>query len=49
MTLIMDKLFIKIGFEAEDLNACDIRGTLYIGMIFSIGMGSAFGTMAMLG
>lgn len=48
MTNLMDMFFIKIGFEAEDLKACNIRGALYVGMIYTIGMASAFMIMAAL-
>ena len=48
MTLLMDKLFIKIGFKAKDLKSCTIRGALYFGMIYTLGMSSAFVVMAML-
>lgn len=46
MTNLIDRFFIKIGFESEDLKACNIRGALYVGMIYTIGMASAFVIMA---
>ena len=48
MTLLMDKFFIKIGFDTKELKACKIRGALYIGMVYTIGMASAFMIMATL-
>ena len=48
MTILMDKFFIKIGFEPQDLKACNIRGALYIGMIYTMGMSSAFAIMTIL-
>jgi len=48
MNLLIDKFFIKIGFDAQELKACNIRGALYVGMIYTIGMASAFSIMALL-
>lgn len=49
MTRLMDRFFIKIGFEPEDVQNSSRRGLLYIGMTFMAGMATAFLVMAVLG
>lgn len=46
MTHIMDKFFIHIGFNREELTASNSRGWIYIGMIFLIGLSTAFFIMS---
>jgi len=48
MTRLMDKVFIHLGMERVEIEASDIRGGLYIGMVFMTGLGSAFLIMTAL-
>lgn len=48
MTILMDRFFIKIGFDPEDVQSNPRRGLLYIGMIYMSGMATAFLIMALL-
>jgi hypothetical protein len=48
MINLMDKFFISIGLEAPEIMARPHRGYLYIGMLYSLGLASAFGTMAII-
>jgi len=43
---VMDKWFIFIGLEKLELEGSDIRGFLYMGMIFLLGQSFAFLIMA---
>jgi len=38
MTILMDKFFVRIGFELPELERISIRGYLYFGMIFLLGV-----------
>jgi len=42
MTALMDNLFIKIGFDNQEIKSSSIRGYLYFGMIFMLGMIAVF-------
>lgn len=42
MTVLMDKFFVKIGFESQDIKRSSKRGFLYIGIIFMSGLAAAF-------
>lgn len=42
MTHLIDKIFIHLGMDKAEIEASDIRGSLYIGMIYTVGMTSAF-------
>jgi hypothetical protein len=44
----MDKFFSNIGLEEQELKNSKIRGYLYIGMIFMLGIIVSFLTMALL-
>ena len=48
VTAIMDKWFIRVGFQKVELEESDIRGFLYMGMIFMVGQSLAFLIMAIL-
>lgn len=48
MTVLMDKFFIKIGFDSQGLLSNSRRGILYIGMTYMAGMTTAFLVMAAL-
>ena len=48
MIILMDRLFILIGFDAREIEASPIRGWLYAGMIFFAGFIFAFGIMILL-
>lgn len=48
MTILMDRLFIKIEFDSEGIQNSSKRGILYIGMIYLAGMATAFIIMAAL-
>lgn len=48
MTILMDRLFIKIGFDDEELQNSSYRGYLYVGMIFMLGLTVAFLIMTLL-
>lgn len=48
MTILMDRFFIKIGFDPKDVQNNPRRGILYIGMTYMSGMASAFLIMAVL-
>jgi hypothetical protein len=48
MTILMDRFFIKIGFESEDVQSNPRRGILYIGITYMSGMATAFLIMALL-
>lgn len=49
MTILMDRFFIKIGFDADDVQNSSGRGLLYIGITYMAGMATAFLVMAALG
>lgn len=49
MTVLMDKMFIKAGFDRRELERSTNRGRLYVGMIFMLGMAFAFSIMTILG
>ena len=42
MTNLMDKMFISMGLDGKEIKDTQIRGVLYIGMIYMIGLTSAF-------
>ena len=48
MTLLMDKLFISIGFDEEELKKSTMRGLLYMGIIFMLGVMMSFLVMTIL-
>jgi len=49
MTGIVDKFFIYIGFDKNELEMSDVRGLLYIGIVFMMGVSSAFIIMTLIG
>lgn len=48
MTNLMDKFFISMGLEAVEIKASPYRGWIYVGMIYLLGLTSAFGVMAIM-
>ena len=44
---MMDKMFISMGLDGKEIKDTQIRGVLYIGMIYMIGLTSAFLIMAL--
>lgn len=48
MTDFMDKFFISIGLDEAEIRKSDIRGVLYVGMIYLLGFTSAVLFMGML-
>lgn len=48
MTYVMDKFFISIGFDAEEIHESPKRGGLYIGIVFMLGLASAFLLMTVI-
>ena len=48
MIRIVDKFFVRIGFSESELRASEIRGRLYIGMIFLSGWTTAFLLMTLI-
>ena len=46
MTHLMDKFFIHLGMDKTEIEASDIRRTLYVGMIYMVGLASAFLVMS---
>ena len=46
MTPLLDRLFISIGLDSKDIENSPMRGALYIGIIYMIGLTSAFLIMA---
>ena len=48
MNRIVDRLFVRIGFSENELEASEIRGRLYIGMIFLSGWTTAFLLMTVI-
>ena len=48
MINLMDRLFISIGFEKREIKASPIRGWIYFGIIYFLGLTSAFGIMTIL-
>jgi len=46
VTYLMDKIFICLGMDKTEIEASDIRGTLYVGMIYMVGLASAFLVMS---
>jgi hypothetical protein len=48
VTVIVDRFFAKLGLEEEELKSSPKRGFLYIGMIYMLGLITAFLTMAIL-
>lgn len=48
MTLVMDRFFIKIGFDPDEVQNSSGRGLLYIGITYMAGMATAFLVMAAL-
>lgn len=49
MITLMDHFFIRIGFQEDELKRSAIRGWLYMGMIYMIGLTTAFLIMALIG
>ena len=49
MTNLMDNLFIKIGFDNRDIKRSSKRGVFYVGIVFMLGMTTAFIIMIFLG
>lgn len=49
MTDIMDKFFVRIGFKRDELEASHLRGFLYVGIVYMIGLSSAFLIMTAIG
>ncbi len=47
MTNLMDKVFISMGMDGKEIKDTQIRGVLYIGMIYMTGLTSAFLIMAL--
>lgn len=45
MTYLMDKLFIAAGFQAGEIKTSHYRGWLYVGIVYFLGLASAFGVM----
>jgi hypothetical protein len=48
MTKQMDKFFIKIGLDSQEIQSNPKRGILYIGMIYMFGIATAFLIMTIL-
>lgn len=48
MKQLMDKLFISIGFDAAEKSASADRGWLYVGIVYFLGLASAFMVMAIM-
>lgn len=48
-TVLMDRLLATFGFAREELDAVEYRGWLYLGMIYMMGLASAFVIMASIG
>ena len=48
MTKLMDKFFVRIGLDKSEIEASDIRGILYVGMVFMTGWTIAFLIMTAL-
>lgn len=46
MTFLLDKFFISIGLEAQEIHESSIRSAIYIGIVFLLGLASAFLIMA---
>ena len=44
----MDTLFISIGLEATEIGASTFRGWIYVGMVYFLGITSAFGIMTLM-
>ena len=42
MTQVVDRFFISIGFESDELRASPHRGWLYFGIFYSLGLICAF-------
>ncbi|GLQ24229.1 hypothetical protein GCM10007853_21030 [Algimonas ampicilliniresistens] len=49
MTYLMDKFFIAIGLDETEIRESAYRGWLYVGMVYLLGIGSAFGVMTLIG
>ena len=49
MTEIMDKFFINIGFDAKEIRGTQIRGPLYIGLLYFLGFTTAILIMELVG
>jgi hypothetical protein len=49
MTVLMDKFFIAIGLDSEEIKESSGRGVLYIGIVFMSGASAAFMLMAIFG
>lgn len=48
MTRLIDKLFIAIGLDREEIESSSARGFLYIGIILMLGTSLAFITLIAL-
>ena len=49
MIRMMDNLFIAAGLEAKEVKASPMRGVLYLGMIFMLGLTTTFTALIILG
>lgn len=49
MTYFMDKVFIAIGLDETEIRESIYRGWLYVGMVYFLGIGFAFGVMTIIG
>lgn len=48
MKQLMDKLFISVGFDAAEIRASTDSGWLYVGIVYFLGLASAFVVMAIV-
>lgn len=48
MTVLLDRFFIKTGFDRQEIESTPHRGYLYIGIIFMLGMTTAFLIMSLV-
>lgn len=48
MTNLVDKFCVKLGLDTEEIQDSPHRGLLYIGIVFMLGMTTAFFIMAAL-
>ena len=49
MTRLVDAVFIRAGFDRGELLRSNLRGSLYVGMVYMAGLASAFLIMAVFG
>lgn len=48
MTSLMDEFFIFLGLDSEELKQSPLRGRLYVGIVYCLGITTAFAIMILM-